>query len=539
VGRLSTGRLARARVLGVGVKAALAGLLAAGCGGAVPGAAGSAGAGRTIVVATGSEPDTLNPILGYGTDGAALVFDGLVARDAANALQPALADALPSVSADGLTVTAHLRPGVRFHTGGTLGADDVVFTYRSVLDPKVDSTLRSDLDMIASVEAPDPSTVTFTLKYPYAPFLQRLTLGIVEREALEGQDINQAPFNKAPVGTGPYIFESWTPGDRITLKANADYWGGKPANDRLVVALVEDDNVRAQRARAGEFDAVELPPRLANSLAGHDGLRVEAVRSADYRGVMLPMGNPVTGDLAVRRALDLAVDRAALVSGILAGGGEPAFGPVAPTATYHEPSVVSSPAPDLARAKALLDDAGWVAGGDGVRAKNGTPARFTLMYPASDSLRKDLSLAVAANARATGIEVTPEGLTWDAIEPRMKADALLMGWGNAFDPDFINYRLYGSRFAGQDYWNPGNYNSPVVDQALEDGRTKRDDAERKAAYSAFQKQLATDLPWVHLVFLKHTYVLKPTVTGVQSRTESHEHGVDNSIWWNVHTWTNP
>ncbi|MFK3979508.1 ABC transporter substrate-binding protein [Micromonospora sp. NPDC050397] len=494
-------------------------------------------AADTFVVATANEPEALNPVLNYGVDGASLIFDGLVARDAENRLVPALARDLPVVAPDGRTVTAVLRDGVLFHDGSTLTAQDVAFTYRAVLDPKVDSTLRSDLDMLESVEAPDASTVVFRLRYAYAPFLQRLALGVVPAKALTGQDINKAEFNRRPVGTGPYRVESWTPGDRLVLAANERYFAGRPTNSRLVVAFVADDNVRAQRMRAGEFDVAELAPKLAAGFDGNTGYRVERVPTADYRGVMLPMGNPVTADPAIRRALTLAVDRTAMVTGILGGAGEPAYGPVPPTSEFAEPSVAGRPTADPTAATALLDAAGWAPGPDGTRVKDGRPARLTLMYPASDSLRKELALAVTADAKKVGIQVTPEGLTWDAIDPRLNTDALLMGYGTPYDPDFVSYKLFGSRFAGQGYFNPGHYRSPVVDQALQAGRDQADPALRKAAYATFQKQLATDVPWLFLTYLKHTYVLKSSVQGAQPRVEPHEHDVANSLWWNIHTWT--
>lgn len=131
-------------------------------------------------------------MLNYGVDGAPLIFDGLVARDGRNELVPALAAALPEVSADGRTVTAKLRDGVVFHDGSPFTSADVVFTYRAVLDPKVDSTLRADLDMLDVVEAPDASTMVFRLKYAYAPFLRRLALGIVPAKALAGPGHQQS-----------------------------------------------------------------------------------------------------------------------------------------------------------------------------------------------------------------------------------------------------------------------------------------------------------------------------------------------------------
>ncbi|MBE1486323.1 ABC transporter substrate-binding protein [Plantactinospora soyae] len=516
--------------------AAAGGLLAvAAC--SSPATPDASAAGDTFVVATAGEPETLNPVLNYGVDGASLIFDGLVSRDGQNRLVPGLAAELPTVSPDGRTVTAKLRDGVQFHDGSPLTSADVVFTYRTVLDPKVDSTLRSDLEMLESVEAPDASTVVFRLRYAYAPFLQRLTLGVVPAKALTGQDVNKAEFNRRPVGTGPYQVESWTPGDRLVLTANDRYFAGKPTNRRLVVAFVADDNIRAQRMRAGEFDAAELAPKLASGFDSVAGYRVERVPTADYRGVMLPMGNPVTADPAIRRALNLAVDRTAMVNGVLGGAGEPGYGPVPPSSEFVEPAVAGKPTADPAAATALLDGAGWIPGAGGTRVRDGRPARFTLMYPASDSLRKELALAVTADAKKIGIEITPEGLTWDAIDPRLNTDPLIMGYGTPYDPDFVSYKLFGSRFAGQGYFNPGHYTSTVVDQALQEGRDQADPGRRKAAYSTFQKQLATDVPWVYLTYLKHTYVLRDSIDGVTPRVEAHEHDVANSLWWNIHTWT--
>jgi peptide/nickel transport system substrate-binding protein len=146
--------------------------------------------GRSIVIGAGSEPENLNPILGFAPDEASKIFDGLVSRDASLALVPALAEQLPTASPDGLTWTATLRPGVTFSDGTPVTAQDVVFTFQSVLDPKVDTTIASNYDAVAQVSAPDERTVVFGLKYPYAPFAQRLLLGIVPRKAFDGQDIN-------------------------------------------------------------------------------------------------------------------------------------------------------------------------------------------------------------------------------------------------------------------------------------------------------------------------------------------------------------
>ncbi|TKK87824.1 ABC transporter substrate-binding protein [Herbidospora galbida] len=478
----------------------------------------------TFVLGISSEPDTLNPVLGYAPDGGSLLFDGLLGRDADLSLRPALADKLPET--DGTTVTFTLRKDVTFHDGTPLTSEDVVHTYKAVLDEKNNSGIRGDFAAIESVEAPDPATVVFRLKYPYAAILQRATLGIVPvGRALDAE----------PVGTGPYTFVSRTPGDKLVLKANPSYWGGAPAIRQLVVAYAGDDNVRATRMAAGEFDATVLPPKAAARFENRQGLTVHKVQSADYRGVMFPFGQPVTGDLAIRKAVNLALDRQAMVDTILAGAGEPAFGPIAPGTTWHNPAVAGSATPDQAQATRLLDEAGWHVGDDGVRAKDGTRASFTLMYPAGDALRKDLALAVASDVKKIGVDVRLAGLDWDAIEPRMSKDALVMGYGAPFDPDYTNYELFHSAFAGQGFFNPGHYKAPEVDALLDEGREEPDPVVRKRTYDAFQQRISDDAAWAYLVYLKHVYVVRGEWSGIAPSVEPHAHDT-GGLFRNLAEW---
>lgn len=180
----------------------------------------------SVVIGVASEPDTLSPLLGYGKDGNSKIFDGLLARDADLKLTPALATALPKVGDGGLTYTYTLRDGVTFSDGEPLTADDVVFTYRTVLDAKTNNTARSELDAIEKVRASGDGKVVFTLKYPYAPFAGRTVLPIVPEHIAGGQDPNTGSFNTRPVGTGPYVLSAWSKGEKLTFKANPNYWGG-------------------------------------------------------------------------------------------------------------------------------------------------------------------------------------------------------------------------------------------------------------------------------------------------------------------------
>ncbi|WP_229889932.1 ABC transporter substrate-binding protein, partial [Streptomyces griseomycini] len=294
------------RIRGAAAAVAMAGAVAA-C--SAPGGGADGGAAvESVVIGVSTEPDTLSPLLGYGKDGNSKIFDGLLARNADLSLEPALAKALPEVTDGGRTYTYTLREGVKFSDGEPLTADDVVFTYRTVLDDETNNTAKSELDAIKEVKAEGDDKVVFTLDYPYAAFAARTVLPIVPEHIAGGQDPNTGSFNTKPVGTGPYVLAGWSKGEKLTFKANPDYWGGAPKVKKLTMAIIADDDVRATRLRSGDLDGATLPPNLAATFEGDDDKKTYRATSYDFRAVTLPTGNPVTGDTAIRRALDLAVD---------------------------------------------------------------------------------------------------------------------------------------------------------------------------------------------------------------------------------------
>lgn len=259
-----------------------------------------------IVVGEGYEWPALNPLLGFGGEGASKLFDGLIKHDATLKVIPALAAELPVLAADGRSWTVKLRQGASFHDGSAFDADDVVATYRAVLNPVYAATVRSDFPMLTDVEKIDTSTVRFVLSYSYAPFANRLNLGIIPAEALATPaPLENSTFNSEPIGTGPYTLTEWRKGSTMTLTANEAYFDGVPPVKKITVVFAEDDNTRAQQMRAGDLDATVLPPALARTFEGGE-FAVLHHRSADYRTVTLPSSHPVTGDPAIRKALNFA-----------------------------------------------------------------------------------------------------------------------------------------------------------------------------------------------------------------------------------------
>ncbi|MGW8776954.1 ABC transporter substrate-binding protein [Streptomyces sp. NPDC055796] len=504
----------------------------AACSGPGPGTAGADA--EAAVVGIANEPETLSPLLGYGKDGNSKIFDGLLTHDADMKLKPALAEALPEVSADGLTYTYKLRQGVKFSDGAPFTAKDVVFTYRTILDPKTNNASKTELDAIARVEEQGADAVVFTLKYPYAPFAERTVLPIAPEHIAGRQDVNSGEFTARPVGTGPYVLTAWSKGEKLGFKANPAYWGGEPAVKKFTMAVIKDDDVRATRLRSGELDAAILPPDLAKGFKGDKARTTYAAKSFDYRNVTLPTHHPVTGDPAVRQALDIAVDRAAMVDKLLAGGGKPAYGPV-PTGSPWFTAGTERPY-DLDKAKRILDEADWKPGGDGIRAKDGVRASFPLWYTSGDKIRQDHALAFASDAKKAGIEVRTESGTWEVIEPRMKTDAVLAGGGSPADPDFDQYLLLTSSLGGDGFNNMARYDNPSVDRALEDARRSGDPAVRKAAYDTVQRELVKNPGYVFLTHIDHLYVVNDKWDGLGTQVEPHDHGLGAGPWWNVETW---
>lgn len=514
-------------------------LLAASCGAPQAGG-GDQDSTTDIVLGVANEPDTLNPILGYAPDGSAKIFDGLVSYDADLNLEPALAKDLPQSSDDGKTYTYTLRDDVTFHDGKPLTSSDVAFTYRKVLDGDVNSANATDFEAVKDIDTPDKHTVVFHLKYPYAPFPKRTTLGIVPKHALADTDIESADFNRDPIGTGPYEVDEWRSGDRLVLRANKNYWDGEPAVKRVTVSFVPDDDTRAARLSSGDLDGAALPPKLArnfegDSEPGDQDLRVLTRDTADYRGIVMPMNNPVTSDRAVRRAMNIGTDRKSMVKGLLLGHGEPAYGPLPPSDPWYDKDIEQSYDPE--RAKQLLDKAGWTANsGDDIRSKDATSAEFTLMYPAGDNLRKSLAITFADQMKKLGIKVDVEGPDWDAITPRMDEDALVYGTGSPYDPDFVAYDLYYSSLAGEELLNPGHYDNSKADAALEAGRHGSDTKSRKAAYRKLQEVQQGDPAMIFMVYLKHVYVMRDAWDGIEAQPEPHAHGLLHGPWWNLADW---
>lgn len=513
-----------------------AAVIATGCGGSTA----DDGATDQIVLGESQELGDFNPMMGYGQQGVSPIYEGLL-RPAADGdsrvpdLIPALAAEAPQQVADRVWRLA-LKTDVTFSDGSVFDSADVVATYRAVRDPQVAAEISTDFAPIVEVAADGPDAVTVRMNTDADPS-PYLLLGLAPSEAIEAKPAAEWALNTQPVGTGPYRLDSLQP-DQAVLVARDGYWGSETQVTRLVYTHTPDDNTRAQRIAADEIDGTNLPPKLADSLENRAGVSVTAVKSADWRGVSLPSANTFTADVAARRAMNLGVDRAAVVRDVLSGRGEPASTPIASVYgdAYDADAQFSF---DLDRARQILDDAGWVPGPDGVRVRGGDRASFGLLYNAQDTVRRDLSVAFAAAMNPLGVEVTPRGTSWDEIDTRLDADAVLLGGGAT--PYSIDSQVYDALHTrvpdSSPYSNPGNFTAPGLDALLDAARRSAPGPANDARYREIQTVYESAPSAVYLAFLHHTYAARSDGWTYDAPIlEPHSHGVAWGPWWNLPSW---
>lgn len=481
-----------------------------------------------LVIAVGGEPETgFDPVMGWGRYGNPLFQAALLTFDADLNLRGDLATAW-ALSEDRLTWTITIRQDARFSDGTVLTAEDVAFTFNTARD----AGGLADLTVMKEARAVAPDRVEIELHRPQITFVGHLIgLGIVP-QAGYGAD-----YARNPVGAGPFRMVEWREGEQLIVAPNPYWHGGEIAFPRVTFVFAEEATAVAL-ALTGEVHLAAVPPTEAdNPPPGMVALHVPTV---DNRGVMFPMepaggvtdegkpvGNDVTSDPAIRQALNMALDREALVMLALNGHGSAARGP-ADGLPWDNPAA-HLPGDDPAGAIGRLEAAGWAdADGDGVRQFDGVEARFTLVYPASDSLRQALALGVAEQARAIGIAIEPAGKGWDEIGQMMHADAVLFGWG-AHDP-FEIYALHHGSFAGVDWFNTGFYRNPVVDAHLDAAQEAGSLEESLPHWQAAQWDGTTgygergDAAWAWLVNIDHSYWVSACLDLGPLQVQPHGHG---------------
>ena len=441
-----------------------------------------------------------------------------------------------SVSEDGLTWTVTIRDDVSFTDGEPLTAEDVAFTYNTV---KASSSV-SDFTMLDYAEAADDRTVVFHMNRPFSiwPYTMAVT-GIVPEHAYDS-----ATYGASPIGSGRYILKQWDRGQQVILEANPDYYGGEPLMKKVTILFMEED-AAFLAAQAGQVDLAYTSATYSDQQI--EGYSLASYATVDNRGFNLPavpeqtdaqgrtVGNDLTADVRVRRAINMGIDRQEMIDHVLNGYGSPAYSVCDQMPWYSEASEVEH---DPEGAAALLDEAGWKTGDDGVREKDGVKAELNLLYSAGDSIRQALAADFADQLGDLGISCTLEGVGWDTAYDRALSDPLIWGWG-AHTPMEL-YNIYHTA-AGSDWALYSPYASDAVDRYMDQALAQNDletsyQLWRQAQWDGTEGVTwEGDIPWVWLVNIDHLYWVRDGLQVAEQKIHPHGHGW--SVVNNVDQWT--
>lgn len=483
----------------------------------------------TLRIAIPITPTNLNPILQQNqiessVDG--LIFNKLVTIDNHGTELPDLTAQVPTtqnggISKDGLTITYHLRHGVRWQDGAPFTSADVKFSWEAVMDDANNVLNREGYDDVASIDTPDAYTVVLHMKRVFPPEIDTFfaesdtAYEILPKHLLSGYaDQNQIPFNSDPVGTGPYRFVRWLRGQEIDLAANPHYFRGTPHIRYIRILIVPDQNTMATLMRSGEVDvAFEVPALYLHQLASDPALVRYLADAPSWQGIMFNTAHPPLDDLRVRRALSLGIDRAAIIRDSSYGIGTIANADLTRFSWAYDRDLTPTPY-DPSRARALLDAAGWRVGPNGIRMKDGRPLSFELTYGQGSVGAQDVVEQIQQQLRAIGVTVSLKSFDYALYYAAAQAGGILLS--GKYDLAYYAW-IAGTDPNDADQWicaaippygnNAARYCSAQMDAAQRLALSTFDRSVRTRAYQRIETLLETNAPCAFITDVPQRYVL--------------------------------
>lgn len=479
----------------------------------------------TLVYGSG-DYTSINPIMNEHCEIKHLLFDGLMARDGEGNLVPALAKSQTYDKA-AMTYTFKLRDDVTWHDGEPFTADDVKFTIEAIMNPENGSENAPNYEEIKEINILDDYEIAFVLSEPNFAFLDYMTMSIMPKHLLDGEDLWESDFFKNPVGTGPYKLDGWDKGQTITLVKNEDYFSGPAKIDTIIFKIVTDDNAKALQLQSGELDLAQITPKDAAAFEDKDDFHVYEMKTSDYRGILYNFQNEYwqkNADLIP--AINYAIDRQAILDSILLGCGEIAYSPLQRNIYNNEDVAHYDYNPE--KAAEVLQSVGCEKDSEGFWCRNGERIGFTINATPGDQVRIDMAQAAAQQLRQIGLDVKADvpadGIDWGGQE------CCIIGWGSPFDADDHTYKVFGTD-KGANY---SGYSNPLVDRYLTQARQTADTTERANAYDKFQVELANTPAYTFFCYIDAMYVGVDGITGIAEDTVLGHHGV--GIFWNICDW---
>lgn len=481
---------------------------------------------KSTLVYGSNDYTRINPAMDEHGEINILIFNGLTAHNEKNEVVSGLAEKW-DYDESTYTYTFHLRDGVKWHDGEPFTAEDVKFTIEAIMNPDNGSENAPNFEEVEEIKVIDNNTVSFKLSAPNVAFLDYMTMAILPKHCLDGEDMQESDFFRKPIGTGPYKLESWDEGQAITLVRNDDYFGKKPSIEKVIFKILTDDNTKALQLKSKEIDLAILTPKDAQDFKDNKDYTCYDMKTSDYRGIMFNFQNDYwKTNRDIIPAICYGIDRDAIIKTVLLGQGMKAYGPLQRN-IYNDPDVETYDySPE--KAEKVLKDAGCVKQDDGFYYRNGEKIGFTISVGSGDQVRLDIAQIAAQQLKEIGIDVK--------VEVPAKVDwagqmAYLIGWGSPFDADDHTYKIFGTG-KGANY---SAYSNELVDKYLTEARSTSDTEKRKEAYDKFQVELAKDPAFAFICYIDANYVADSNIKGITPDTVMGHHGV--GIFYNICDWT--
>jgi peptide/nickel transport system substrate-binding protein len=518
----------RARIVCAALALAVGG---AGCTHADRGGGNAHGVPHVLRIGDSADFDSLNPHLDDSATAnyiAQLHMAFLFRSDAHNEPVPELATIVPSqsnggISADGRTITYHLRHGVRWSDGAPFTAQDVIFSAQAVLNPRNNEASRQGWDLITHMDAPDPWTVRFRLRRPFAAFsavyfgtagnICILPVHLLGRLA----DLNHAAYNSKPVGIGPFRVVQWVRGDHVTLEANPLYWRGRPKLDRIIFKVYPDSNTALVQLQTHEIDLwTDVDSSFNDRVSGLPDVTVVRQPLFGFGHLDFNLSHPLFQDVAVRRALRLGLDRATIVHKVIRGTADVQEGIQPPVSPVY--SAIPFVGYDPAAANRILDADGWKRGPDGIRVKDGRRLAFTWAASAGNSTIEGMAGIAQSNWRAIGADVSvryystalffaqPAGILYAG-----KYDVVFFAW--TIDPSGDVQQLYGCSYFPPQGQNTLRWCDPTTDALMQKVGVTYDLPARRALVKGVITRIADQVPTIVIYARKQIHAFHANITG--------------------------
>ncbi|WGV59445.1 ABC transporter substrate-binding protein [Brevibacillus brevis] len=480
--------------------------------------------GGTITMGYQMEPDTLDPqktslpagnFVGSMLGGSLLILDPFTFE-----LKPHLAESY-TISEDGKTMTFKIRSGVKFHDGTPLTAEVFKQSYERALDPKTASPVTGpDVSSIKSISAPDDSTLIFHLDEPSPSLLSNLSYsGYQQPISVEARNKYGNDLGRNPVGVGPWKFESWKTGESITLVRNDEYkWAapfalnqGPVRPDKFVLKFIQDNQTMMAALDSGTIDIATVPPKDAKKYKDHKDFTVlEGMQPAEYF-IGMNLENEILQDVRVRKALNLAINKDALIMADLQGEGVPVYGPIPPTMIGYDAAVEQYGYKyNAEQARQMLDEAGWKPNAQGIREKDGKTLSLTMLVEDTNPGHQ----LVQSMFKEIGVEVHIQKYeSATALEQALKGEFDLFSTSHgSVDPDILHLLLHSSQIGGLNFFR---LSDQQLDSLLNKGRTTTDQVLRQQVFADIQKRIVEQAYWIPLYSAKTFVVVSNRIQGVK------------------------